>query len=179
MFVSEPMIDAVLRGAILSLVGLGWIILLVRVNGLRSFSKMTSFDFVTTVAMGSLLAGCSQVTEASDLVQVLVAMAALFAAQFTVAKLRKSSNEVDRIVQNRPTLLVRDGVIDEAALKSTRVRKDDLYAKLREANVHRLEDVSAVVLETTGSISVLHGERLDPDLLTGIDMASFAQAEAK
>lgn len=38
--------------------------------------------------------------------------------------------------------------------------KNDVYAKLREANVLSLDQVRCVVLETTGDISVMHG---DPD----------------
>ena len=38
-------------------------------------------------------------------------------------------------------------------------------AKLREANALNFGQVRAVVLETTGDISVLHGEHLDPAIL--------------
>lgn len=41
-------------------------------------------------------------------------------------------------------------------LKATKVTPDDIRAKLREANVTDLNQVRAVVLETTGDISVLH-----------------------
>ena len=41
-------------------------------------------------------------------------------------------------------------------LKSARVHEDQLIAKLREANVYNFNQVIAVVLETTGDISVLH-----------------------
>ena len=54
MFFDDAILDALAKGAILSALGLFWIIFLVRVVGLRSFSKMTNFDFVMTVAMGSV-----------------------------------------------------------------------------------------------------------------------------
>ena len=63
---------------------------------------------------------------------------------------------------------MRDGLIDEDALAKTRVARDDLIAKLREANVRSFKMVRAVVLETTGDISVLHGDTLDDELLTGV-----------
>ncbi|WP_311199201.1 YetF domain-containing protein [Leisingera caerulea] len=64
---------------------------------------------------------------------------------------------------------MRDGVILEAALTATRVAESDLIAKLREANVKDLSQVSAVVLETTGDISVLHGDHLQDRLLSGVE----------
>lgn len=168
MFTELSTLDLVLRGLFLTAIGMVWIVFLVRIVGLRSFSKMTNFDFVMTVAMGSLLAGAGQSTEWSGFAQTLIAMAALFGVQWLVARLRKNSDRFERIVQNEPVILMRDGVFEEAALRKTRVAKDDLVAKLREANVLKLNRVRAVILETTGDVSVLHGEELDDILLTGV-----------
>ncbi|WP_299564392.1 YetF domain-containing protein [uncultured Sulfitobacter sp.] len=168
MFFEGQIVDAVAKGALLSAFGLCWIILLVRIVGLRSFSKMTNFDFVMTVAMGSLLAGASQSDTWPGLVQTLTAMVCLFATQFTVAKLRLKSPRFDELVQNTPELLVKDGVILQDALRRTRVSEEDLIAKLREANALELSSVRAVVLETTGDVSVLHGDQVDDRLLMGL-----------
>ena len=168
MFVDLSEIDVVLRGLFLTAAGMVWIVFLVRIVGLRSFSKMTSFDFVMTVAMGSLLAGAGQSTSWSGFGQTLVAMMALFLVQWGTARIRKSSDRFEELTQNSPIVLMRDGTILEAALKQTRVAKDDLIAKLREANVLSFDDVRAVVLETTGDISVLHGNKMDTQMLAGV-----------
>ena len=167
-FFEEPLIDAIATGAVLSAVGISWIILLVRLVGLRSFSKMTNFDFVMTVAMGSLLAGASQSTEWAGFVQTLTAMVSLFAVQYLVSRLRRWSPRLDELVQNTPVLLMRDGVILHDALRATRVAEEDLIAKLREANALDLSTVRAVVLETTGDVSVLHGDHMDETLFKGV-----------
>lgn len=169
MFFDHAVGDAIARGVALSALGLGWIILLVRMVGLRSFSKMTNFDFVMTVAMGSLLAGASQTEKWINLVQTLAGMAALFAVQFSVAYLRYRSERLDYILQNTPVLLMKDGVVLHKALRRTRVTEDDLMAKLREANALDLSSVRAVILETTGDVSVLHGSTVDRTLLQGVD----------
>jgi uncharacterized membrane protein YcaP (DUF421 family) len=153
---------------VLASAALAWVVLLVRVVGLRSFSKMTSFDFVMTIAMGSMVASASQSQEWPRFLQTIAAMAALFVVQFAAAKLRSASDTAAWVIQNEPVVLVRDGVILDKALKETRVSRDDLFAKLREANVLSLDGVRAVVLETTGDVSVLHGERLDEGLLHGV-----------
>ena len=62
---------------------------------------------------------------------------------------------------------MREGEIFDAALSETRVARADLIAKLREANALRFLDVRAVVLETTGDISVLHGDTLEQEILEG------------
>lgn len=171
MFFDEPIIDAFAKGLLLSVIGIAWIILLVRIVGLRSFSKMTNFDFVMTVAMGSLLAGASQAQEWTGFFQTLTAMASLFGVQYFVSRLRRWSPRLDALVQNTPVLLMKDGVILHDALRATRVAENDLIAKLREANALDLASVRAVVLETTGNISVLHGDHVDEALFSGVAVA--------
>lgn len=171
MFDLPPFADALMRGGVLSLLTLLWIIVLVNIAGLRSFSKMTSFDFVTTVAFGSLLATAATMTKWTGFVQALCAIGALFLLQYIVAKLRKQSSGFENFIGNTPVLLMRNGEILEDALKQTRVSREDLIAKLREANALHFHEVRAVVLETTGDISVLHGDDLDDDLLEGVERA--------
>lgn len=98
----------------------------------------------------------------------MIAIASLLGVQFTVALMRNSSDMVESIIQNDPVLLMRNGVILEQALAATRVAEADLIAKLREANVLDVSQVRAVVLETTGDISVLHGDDLQDRLLSGV-----------
>lgn len=168
MFFDDAALDALAKGSLLSAFGLFWVIFLVRLVGLRSFSKMTNFDFVMTVAMGSLLAGASQAETWPGLLQSMTAMASLFAVQYSVSGLRRKSPKFDKIVQNTPVFLMKDGVILHDALRSTRVAEEDLIAKLREANALDITTVRAVVLETTGDISVLHGDDVDQLLFKGI-----------
>ena len=52
---------------------------------------------------------------------------------------------------------MKNGEILEDNLKKCKVTISDLKAKLREANVIQISEVKAVVFESTGDISVLHG----------------------
>ncbi|UAB79561.1 DUF421 domain-containing protein [Erythrobacter sp. SCSIO 43205] len=143
--------------------------LLIRLNGLRTLSKMTNFDFVTTVAFGSLLAGAAQVTAWSDVIQPLAAMVGLVLAQAATSTLRRRSDSVADTIGNQPCLIMRDGEFDDAALKANNVRREDIIAKLREANVLQLSEVRAAILETTGDVSVLHGSvEVDDIILDGV-----------
>lgn len=164
---AEPF-DTIIRALALSSVAICWVIFVVRVVGLRAFSKMTAFDFVVTVAVGSLLAGSSQATSWPDFQQATLAIACLLGVQYLAARLRNSSDRFEAVVQNTPVLLMHEGEISHEALTATRVAEDDLIAKLREANVLDLSEVRAVVLETTGDISVLHGPKLQDRLLNGV-----------
>lgn len=168
MFVSLEFLDLFLRAILLSSMALCWVVIVVRCVGLRAFSKMTVFDFVVTVATGSLLAGASQATDWSGFIQASLAMASLLGVQYLVSRLRKASDRFEQAVQNSPVLLMRDGAFIDDAPTQTRVAKSDLIAKLREANVLDFDEVRAVVLETTGDISVIHGNAMNEQLLNGV-----------
>ncbi|WP_218919389.1 DUF421 domain-containing protein [Longibacter salinarum] len=142
-----------------------------RLAGLRSFSKMSSFDFAVTVAFGSLLASTVLAKE-PPLAQAVVALAALFLIQYGVSQLRIRSSLVVEAVDNAPVLVMIGPDILTENMKSVQMTKDDLYAKLREANVTRMDQVRAVVVESTGDVSVLHADPeappIDSDILHGI-----------
>jgi len=131
------------------------LVILTRVVGLRSFSKMSSFDFAMTIAVGSILASVL-LSKSTAVADGMVALAAIFALQYVVALLRKKTTWAADLIDNQPKLLMLGEEILYENLKSTRVTEDDLIAKLREANVLNFSQVRAVVLETTGDISVLH-----------------------
>ena len=156
------------RGLLLAPVGLIWVIILVRITGLRSFSKMTNFDFVATVATGSLLAGAAQATDWNGFVQANIAIAALFATQVLLAFTRQHSNAFEALIANQPVLLMDNGVILDDALSATRVSRTDLIAKLREANALNPDSVKSAVLEAKGDVAVLHGSDVHPLLLEGV-----------
>lgn len=168
MFVSETGPDIALRGILLAAIALVWVTILIRVNGLRTLSKMTNFDFVMTVAMGSVAAGVIQASDWKVFAQAMVGMGGLVLVQFIAAKLRSSSDRVEEAIQNEPILLMRDGEIIHEALKQARMTESDLIAKLREANALKMDQVCAVVLESTGDVSVLHGDGIDDRILDGV-----------
>lgn len=150
--------------AILSTIGIYVaLIFLTRISGVRSFSKLSSFDFAITVAIGSLLAS-TIISKDPPLLLAIVALSSLFAIQMLVASLR-NNNFVSKLVNNKPLLLMKGDIMLIRNMKKGQVSQPDLLAKLREANVLKVDQIQAVIMETTGDISVLHHqkERVDFD----------------
>ncbi len=138
------------------------VVALIRISGLRSLSKMSSFDFAVTVAIGSILG--SVVASTASIADGILAIGSLLTVQWAIAQFRRRSFG-SKLVDNTPMLLMRDGRFIEDALTTSRVTRADVYAKLRQSNVHRIDEVIAVVLETTGDVSVIHGDGpLDAEL---------------
>ncbi|MEO6651407.1 MAG: YetF domain-containing protein [Ilumatobacteraceae bacterium] len=151
-----------------------WLVGVIRVVGLRSLSKMSSFDFAVTVALGSILAAGA--SSSVPIVNAALAIVSLLTFQALIAMLRQRTRLSD-VVDNEPLLIMANGVFVDEALRSSRVTRSDVYAKLREANVVDLEQALAVVLESTGDVSVLHGHGpLDPRVLDGVRIPDGAEA---
>lgn len=146
------------------------ILLFTRMAGLRSFSKMSASDFAMTVAVGSLFG--SVISQPSpSIINGIMALGFLFLSQFVIALLRRKTKVFKAAVDNNPILLMKDGEFLSKNLNLSNVTEADVIAKLREANVLSLENVRAVVFETTGDISVLHGNpqrHLSPILLKDV-----------
>lgn len=143
------------------------LLLLTRLAGLRSFSKMSSFDFAITVAMGSLIATVI-LSESPPLLNGVVGLVALFGIQFAVSVLRQRSDAVGQVVDNDPLLLMAGQEVLHDHLQEARMTMEDLEAKLREANVIHPSQVRAVVMESTGDVAVLHADSDGPDLHLGL-----------
>ena len=142
------------------------VITLTRLAGVRSLAKMSSFDFAATVAVGSAVA--STALGSTPLVNGLLVLLLLYGLQWGVARLRRRGL-LGGLVDNSPLLLMAGPQLVDANLRQAGVSPSEVWAALRQAGVLRREDVRAVVMETTGDLSVLTGAgRLDEDLLAGV-----------
>ncbi len=132
------------------------VIIFTRIAGKRSFSKMSSFDFAMTVAIGSIIAS-TLLSKSVTLPEGVVGLASVYTLQLSIAFLRRYKT-VTKIVDNEPMLLMEGENILQDNLKRAGVTEGDLRSKLREANVLNFSQIKAVVFETTGDISVLHSD---------------------
>lgn len=92
----------------------------------------------------------------------------LYGLQYVVARVRRVGL-LRGALDNSPLLLLADGRVLKENLDHARVSDAELWSQLRAHGVQRLEQVRAVVLETTGDISVLTGDGgIDAELLSGV-----------
>lgn len=148
------------------------IIVVARIIGLRSFAKFTAYDFAFTVAIGSIIG--SILTSATSVVLGFTAIFGLLIITYVISYLQKRYNSLDKLISNKPLLLMDGSEILYHNLKSAQIQEEQLIAKLRESNVLNLNQIMAVVLETTGDISVMHrtslseNEKFEEKMLQGV-----------
>ena len=134
------------------------LVLMLRVSGKRTLSKMNAFDFVVTVALGSTLATVL-LSEDVALAEGVLAFGLLVALQYLITWSSVRSPFIDRLIKSEPVLLLHRGNLLKGAMKAARVAEVELLAAVRKHGESELEAVEAVVLETDGSFSVITGRR--------------------
>jgi uncharacterized membrane protein YcaP (DUF421 family) len=156
--VTEPLFFAgwmpLLRVLIVGTLAYLGLILMLRVTGKRTLSKMNAFDLVVTVALGSTLATVL-LDPSVPLAEGLTALGLLVFLQYAITWAAVRSAAIRGLIKSEPTLLVHDGTCLDDAMRRARVTKDEVDAALREQGVADLSKVKSVVLETDGSLTVV------------------------
>jgi uncharacterized membrane protein YcaP (DUF421 family) len=156
-------------GRILVIGTLGYLALIVilRGTGKRTLSKLNAFDFVVTVALGSTFATIL-LSKQVALAEGVLAFSLLAGLQYAMTWISIRSPRVRDLIASEPTLLVRDGVFLQGALRRERVTRDEVFSALRAKGYGDIAQASAVMLETDGSISVVGRDREPGNALSAV-----------
>lgn len=131
-----------------------FIIASVRLSGKRSTSQMNNFDWVVTVAMGSIAAS-SIVLDGVTLLEAALATGVLLTLQYLVTRLVITSPLAASVIKPVPHLVVHEGVCLEDAMRDERVATEEVEAAVRSAGLTDIDEAQWVILETDASFSVI------------------------
>ena len=146
----NPFLETIITGIIAYIA----IIFMLRISGKRTLAKWNSFDFVVTIAFGSVLASILISTK-DAFGQGILAFALLVLFQYVITWISVRSSIIQKLIKSEPSLLLYRGEIQHDTMKKERIAEGELLAALRTSGVSAVEDADAVVLETDGSFSVI------------------------
>lgn len=129
-------------------------IFLARLIGKKLISQMTFFDFVIGVSMGAIIAN-SIVGQTFTPLSAIVSFIILSILVIATGYIHIKSFKLRKIINSTPDILVDNGNIVEANMKSNRITISELMMKLREKNIFNVSDVEFAIMETDGELSVL------------------------
>lgn len=141
------------------------LVVFLRVSGKRMLSKMSAFDLVVTIALGSTLATILLSKDVS-LAEGLTALAVLLALQYAVAWSTARSAKARRIFKSEPSLLYFQGEFLREAMRRENVPEEAVYAGMRNQGVAGLDEVRAVILEADGSLSIVRQSHPEAGITT-------------
>lgn len=135
----------------------GILMVIFRLAAKRELAQATLFDFliillISNVVQNAMIGDDNSILGASAGAIVLVLLSGWLNA--VTARSRKARV----LLEGRAALLVRNGVVNEEAMKREAVSRYDLYSSIRKQGVSRLGDVAFAILELDGSISVIRRE---------------------
>lgn len=137
-----------------------FVLFALRVMGKREIGKLSVFDLVVSIMIAEVAAVSLDLDE--PLWRGLFIVSILVALQIAVAFLSLKSHRFRELIEGRPTILIRNGKIDDAEMRRTRYSMSDLLTQLREKNIAHVGDVEFAILETTGKLSVFPKEERMP-----------------
>ncbi|WP_144475166.1 DUF421 domain-containing protein [Cytobacillus oceanisediminis] len=160
--------DAVWRTLVVGVLAYGALVLLLRVSGKRTLSKMNAFDLIVTVALGSTLATIL-LNKKVALIEGVSAFFILIGLQYVVAWLSIRSDGFKKLIKSDPQLLFYRGNYLKKKITKERVLDVEILQAARSSGINSMDQVEAVVLETDGSISVIKKSDSETDTLSSVD----------
>jgi uncharacterized membrane protein YcaP (DUF421 family) len=149
----------IVRVLLVGVASYAFLIASIRISGKRTLAQLNAFDFIVTVALGSTLATILLTSDVA-FVEGIVALSLLLLLQAVVAFAAAMSRRIRKLTTAAPTLLLRNGAIDEDALRRQRVARADVEQAVRQSGAGDLSSVAAVVMESNGKLSVISRDRL-------------------
>jgi uncharacterized membrane protein YcaP (DUF421 family) len=146
----SSLVDVAIRTAIIYVVLIGGL----RIAGKREVGQLSIFDLIVLLVIADAVQN-SMVGENTTLAGGIVAAVTLISLDRLLGIVSQRSPRIRRLLEGEPRELIRNGVVDEDALRREGIDDDDLARAFRVHGLLDASDVALAVLETDGTISVV------------------------
>ena len=130
------------------------ILLLARIIGKKQLSQLTFFHYVTGITFGSIAAEISAQVE-TPFFDGLISLIWWAVLTLFVSFLSLKSKKARVLFDDKPMILIQNGVMLNDNFKKSRLHTDELTMMLREQSIFSLDEVLYAVFETDGKLSVM------------------------
>jgi uncharacterized membrane protein YcaP (DUF421 family) len=161
----EPLVEKLVRTAAVY-AGLA---ILLRLDGKRDIAQLNTFDLLVMLLLSNVVQNAI-IGDDDSLLGGLVGAATLIALNAIVVRLVARDDRLSRVFEGSETVLVRNGEIDERALRREGLRRGDVVAALRHQGADSVQEVALAKLAPGGSVIV--------DLMPADRNASHGDVEA-
>ncbi len=144
-------------------------VFLLRISGKRTLSKMNAFDFVVTVALGSVLANVA-LNPNIPLANGVLAILLFIGFQFLFTWLSVRIKAVKTLITSRPSLIFYKGNFLHQTMKSERITVEEVCSAARKKGISAMDGIDMIIFETTGDISII-------EKITSRDETTFEDVE--
>lgn len=146
---------------------------MIRFFGKRTTMTTAGFDLILTVALGSILASTIMSTT-RPIFHGMLALAALAGLQWLLSFSVSRNDIIQRIVVSPAKILLEDGRIISSNLRAERLSLAQLEQKIRQQGFAHTNGLKAVILESSGNVSVIDQSEGEAELVDREDFQSRA-----
>lgn len=140
-----------------------------RLMGKRQIGELEPGELVLTM-MISDLATVPMQDFGIPLLAGVIPILTLLALSMLLSQLSLSNLRFRRLVCGTPSVLIREGRLQQEAMRKNRYTLDELFEELRGQGISSIEDVKYAVLENSGQLSVLPWSRQQPPTAAQLGM---------
>ena len=131
------------------------LLILLRVTGKRSLGEITTFDFILVLIISEAVSPALTAGDETVLTGLIV-VATLVVLDVGLSLAKRRLPALDRLLEDEPVILVRDGKVFHDRLKWERVDESDILEAARQDHgIERMGDIRYAILERRGAISVV------------------------
>ncbi len=129
------------------------LIFIMRLSGKRQIGEMQISELVTTFLL-SELASVPLTNPSTPLLLSIVPIFTIVSAEIIFSYLTTKCTLAKKLLDGKPSLLIKNGKIQKSELQKMRLSLDDLLCELRLKDIGSLSEVDYAILEPNGKISV-------------------------
>lgn len=134
-----------------------FMLIAIRVFGKKELSQLNTVDVILILLISNAVQN-AMVGNDTSLEGGLLAALVLFLVNFFIKRVVLKNKFFQKIVQQKPQVLVHKGKPDFDMLSKIGISADELYEAMREHGVEHIKDVKLAMFEEDGNISIISGE---------------------
>ncbi|MDT8861545.1 DUF421 domain-containing protein [Alkalihalobacillus sp. MEB130] len=141
------------------------ILFVLRFMGKREIGQLSVLDFVVSIMIAELAVVSIENIEV-PMMYSIIPIVILSTIQIVLALISLKNNDLRKLIDGKPSVLINEGKIDEGEMRKQRYNFDDLLVQLRQNKISKLSDVEFAILEPSGKLSVIEKREEGSDEFT-------------
>ncbi len=144
-----PILEKILRPVIVYL----FLIVFLRIFGKRELAQLNPFDLVVLLSLANTVQN-AMIGDDNSVSGGVIGAFSLLAINWLVVRVLFKAPKLSATLEGKETVLVRQGVVDDAALTEETLTREELLSALHKQNVNDFSEVEKCVLQPNGTFYI-------------------------
>lgn len=143
-----PVVEKMLRPVVVYV----FLIVGLRLAGKRELAQLNPFDLVVLLTLSNTVQNAI-IGDDNSVTGGLIGATTLLAINYFVARFLFDHENLDRLVEGDPDILIKDGKLCEDRLRAELITRNELEAAAHKQGFSSLDEIDRAILDPSGSVS--------------------------